>query len=419
MMTFPGLRPLIRLTKGSSNSLAKILIILFVFAVTSGLVISFFHPSSILAESQSDTDQHLKDLQDQISQLQSQLDEARGQEKTLKSQLDYIDAQAKLSQLKIDEANAQINKLEREIDDLTGRIGRLSTTVDSITQVLLGRIVQTYKYGEIDPIDLLFSSNGFSDLLTRFKYVQVAQANDKKVLYQLQATKATYNDQKNDRESRQQQMLVLKKNLESYQIQLDGQKKSKQELLRITQNNEATYQQKIRLAQQEQAAILAILNGGGNEVADGPIHKSDIIARVIVGPSPCSSGTHLHFEVHQNNSIQDPNNFLSSTSYQYGDSDGGKSEGAINPHGSWDWPFSLPIYISQGYGMTPYAQVGAYGGGPHTGIDMYQGSFVPTQVTAVHDGTLYTGGVTCNGGTLHYKKVDHGDGFSSYYLHVL
>lgn len=358
----------------------------------------------------------LQAIQKQIDELQQQLNSARSQEKTLKSQLDYIDGQTKLTQLKIEETNTQIAKLDQEITDLSSRITRLSGTVDTITQLLLDRITQTYKYGNISSIDLLFSSHGFSDLLNRIKYIQVAQANDKKVLYQLQATKATYNDQKTDKETRQAQQEKLKKDLDKYQTQLVDQKKEKDELLRITQNNEAVYQAKIRAAQEEQNAILAILSGKGNEVSEGPVSKGGLVGYIIYGKSPCSSGTHLHFEVHQGGSIQDPNNFLSNTGFTYGDNDGGADEGPISPHGSWDWPINNPI-ITQGYGMTPYARAGAYNGGPHTGIDMYSNSGLG--VKTVRDGTLSKGGIACGSGTLNYKKVDHGDGTAAYYLHVL
>ncbi|MBI4037260.1 hypothetical protein HY385_02455 [Candidatus Daviesbacteria bacterium] len=385
----------------------------FILVCTTILLVASFLPFQALADEVSDK---LAQIQSQIAELQSQLDAARGQEKTLKSQLTYIDTQAKLTELKMDETNTQIAKLEKEITDLSGRITRLSATVDSITQVLLTRIVQTYKYGNYSTVDLLFSSNGFSDLLVRMKYIQVAQANDKKVLYQLQATKAAYHDQKKDKETRQVEQAKLKKDLEKYQGQLVDQKKSKEELLKITQNNEAIYQQKIITAQQEQNAILAILNGQGNEVTEGPVSKGQVVGNMISGRSACSSGTHLHFEVHQGG-IADPNNYLSNTSFTYDDNDGGKSEGAISPHGSWDWPLLPTIYITQGYGMTPYAQAGAYNGGPHTGIDMY--SSAGLAVRAVRDGTLARGGIACGGGTLNYKKVNHDDGTSSYYLHVL
>jgi len=186
-------------------------------------------------------------------------------------------------------------------------------------------------------------------------------------------------------------------------------------LLRITKNDEAIYQDKIRAAQQEQNAILAITQGHGNEITIGLINKGSVIGSMISGRSACSSGTHLHFEVHQGNTIQDPNNFLLNTNFSYMISD--NDAGSISPHGSWEWPLNSQIMISQGYGMTPYARAGAYNGGPHTGIDMYSSSGLI--VKAVRDGTLSKGGIACGNGTLYYKKVDHGDGTFSYYLHVL
>lgn len=403
-----------------------LLVSLFIIA----LQFTAFSPINLRADNSSDCTQNLSQLnsdqqnqclsnvQSQIDQWQKQLNDAQGQEKTLKSQLDYIDAQTQITELKITQTNLEIAKLQREIDDLSGKITRISGTVDDLTKVLLNRIVATYKYGDVTTIDLLFSSDGFSDILERLKYIEVAQANDKKTLYDLQATKTTYNNQKQDRLERQAEQDKLKSDLETYQTQLASEKAAKDELLRITQNQEALYESKIRTAQQEQDAILAILNGGGNEVSEGPVHKGDIIAHMIVGPSACSSGTHLHFEVHQNGSLIDPNNFLSNTSFEYIDNDGGNSEGKINPHGSWDWPIYPQIIITQGYGMTPYALAGAYNGGPHTGIDMYSGSG-SYSVIAVKDGTLSVGTIACGGGTLHYKKIDQGDGTTSYYLHVL
>lgn len=406
-------------------------VLLIIFLSSNLLIPNTVHAEDDNCANVGDPTEKSKCLNDLIAKYQQQLNDARGQEKTLKSQLTYIDTQTKVTELKVAEAENQIAKLEHEIDDLSGRITRLSETLDSLSEVLLNRIVQTYKHGNYSSIDLLFSSNGFSDLLERVKYISVAQANDKKVLYQLQATKATYNDQKVDKEARQAQQEKLKKDLEKYQTQLADQKKQKDSLLKITQNNETIYQQKILAAQQEQQAILAILNGRGEEVADGHVNKGDIIGHYITyqfnanGSSPCSSGIHLHFEVHQNNSIQDPNNYLTSTNFQYSDNDGGKNEGSISPHGSLDWPISQPISITQGYGMTPYAtgefdHIKHYNGGPHTGIDMWTPPGV-TAVKAVHEGTKYTGQLVgiCSGGPLRYKRVDHGDGISSLYLHVL
>ena len=380
------------------------------------LIAALFSFHSIAAA--QTTDEQLQSVNQQIDQLQQQLSDTRDQEKTLSSQLNYIDGQTKLTELKIQQTNYQIEDLTQQISDLDNQIGRLSTSVDSISNVLLNRIVQTYKVGNVSMVDLLFSSNGFSDLLEKVKYIQVAQANDKKVLYQLQATKSTYDDQKTDKQTRQEEQQQLQVQLQTYQTQLDGEKATKAALLKITQNNEAVYAQKLQAALAEQQAIVSILDGGGSETPDGNVSQGDVIGHIIIGPSACSSGTHLHFEVHQNGQIEDPSNFLSGGSYQYVDNDGGADEGSINPHGSWSWPLDSPILITQGYGMTPYAQAtGAYGPGGHTGIDMYSPSSYA--VHAVRAGALSTGTIACGGGTIHYKKVDHGDGTQAYYLHML
>jgi peptidoglycan hydrolase CwlO-like protein len=393
-------------------------LIIVLIAIFLGLFF-FLHSSShtlttIFAQSSDDLEKQLQAKQDEIKQLQKQLNEARDQEKTLKSELTKIDGQIRLTELKIEEAQFQITKLGKEITDLNGRIDRLSGSVDQMTQLLLTRIVSTYKYSNYDIIDLLFSAHGFSDLLERLKYIQVIQANDKKVLYQLQATKQTYNEQKQDKQIRQAQQQTTKRQMEQLQTQLADQKKQKDDLLRITQNNEKIYQDKIRLAQQEQSAILGILAGAGNESKVSDVSKGENIGNMIAGRSACSSGTHLHFEVHQDNSIKDPNDFLGNTGFSY---DGRDQGGSISPHGSWDWPIDSTIYVTQGYGMTPYAKAGAYNGGSHTGIDMYSSSGLG--VKAVKSGTLFRGGIACGSGTLLYKKVDHHDGVSSYYLHML
>jgi murein DD-endopeptidase MepM/ murein hydrolase activator NlpD len=88
--------------------------------------------------------------------------------------------------------------------------------------------------------------------------------------------------------------------------------------------------------------------------------------------------------------------------------------------GDWDWPLNDPARINQGYGMTWYARVRrAYGGSPHTGIDMVSKTSGDLTVKAVKDGELFRGSIKCGGGHLRYVKVAHKDSnLSSYYLHV-
>ncbi|MBU1000822.1 hypothetical protein KKE78_05535 [Patescibacteria group bacterium] len=362
-------------------------------------------------------------LKDVTSKCEAQLQDVKKKEKTLKSQLAIIDGQTQVTLLKIEETNLKIEKLQREISDLSTRIDRIGTTLDALSEILLRRIVQTYKYSNsLSTMDLLFSSHGFADLIGRLKYIQTAQAYDKQKLYELQATKLAYNDQKQDKQTRQTEAEKLNKDLENYKNQLAEQKKTKDELLRITKNDEAVYQARLAEAQKE---ISQIQRAASILISSEPKHvgKGEIVGRM--GNTGYSFGAHLHFGVYNISSLsqykydsnyENPASLLSSQLIYWDTGCNGDPNGQIQTGtGSFQWPMSTSnLYISQGYGHTCYSDV-YYHGDPHPAFDMYNKSDI--FVKATDEGQAYFCR-NCTGDGGNGVFIFHPNGKMTLYWHL-
>lgn len=358
----------------------------------------------------------LNDLKSKIADLEAKLAETQTKGKSLSSEISVLDNQIKLTELRINATKEEIAELEKDIESATGRIEKLEGSLDDITKVLINRVVATYQIGSVEPIQVLLASDTMTDFLHRANYLRIAQANDKKLMYNTVQARNDYEHQKEIFEDKRARVVALEKQLEEYTAQIEKDKQSKNELLQATKNDEKKYQELLAIARSERSAIegafaLKLENGT-------PVKAGQPIATVGNSGAPyCSTGPHLHFTVRKNGSIENPSNYLKSGvsfSYSY-DSSQYDYYGTISPSGSWDWPLDEPIRINQGYGSHGYAR-SFYANGIHDGIDMDSAS--SSTIKAPKDGTLYRGATSCRSATMNYVAVDHGDGVVSWYFHV-
>lgn len=374
--------------------------IAYVFFIISLL---FYPLAHVKAETVSPVDQKIEELKTKISDLQNQ-------ENSLSKQISLLNSNIELTTLRIDTIKLAIGKLSKEIDELAEEIGRLEVLLTKRLELMLHRIPETYKRQVTPAFGILLFSSDVSDFISRMKYLNRIQEENAQLLLQLKATQNNFGERKETREKKKTQQEALKKQQEEEQVKLERQKKEKQVLLAETKNSESRYQSLLAQALAEKNAIdRARIEG----IKVGPIKKGEIIAIVgNTGYPGCSTGAHLHFEVQKNGTWVNAEEYIQGRDV-YDDQNGGRSRIGS---GGWDWPLEGDIRVTQRFGKTPYSWRYAYSGGIHTGIDMVSTNEL---IKAPKDGTLYSSAQSCGGGSIiKIKYIDHGDGVTSFYLHV-
>lgn len=361
-----------------------------------------------------DESKYVRCVSEKRSCLEDKIGELQSQKVTLNSTIQLLNGRIAVQELQIQSTETELQRLEREVTDLTDRIQGLDVSLDQLSSVLLERIQRQYKALRESKVTPAIASDTMNEVVFRAEYVEQTGQRTAEAMARAEEQRLHYDEQKNLKEEKQVEVEKKQQQLESERNVLSRQRGEQQFLLTETQNNEQKFQAELAKTLAEAQAVQSIIAGRGSETSGGKVKKGDRIASVIQGASPCSTGTHLHFEVVKDKLNLNPAAYLKPASVVWNNS----PDGEFGFGGSWDWPLKNPVRITQGYGMTYWARVKrAYGGSPHTGIDMVSASGNAT-VMAVRDGELFRGAIRCGGGMLKYVQVKQSDGYSTYYLHV-
>ncbi len=243
--------------------------------------LSIFPRVLVLAQDDANSTQdNIDELEGKINKYEKKLSELQSKEDTLSGEIEYMTSQINLTELriqnstaKISQKNKDIDKLSNDITDLSGRILKIQENIDLQQKALNARLRERYKSGENSPIIIVFGSDTINQIVKKSEYLRISELQDKKLLAEMDKTKKAYSyqrglyeDKKVDEIKLKNDLVREKANLDVYKGQLVDQQQEKQELLNITNNDEAKYQKLLEDARSQLASFQGFTSSAGGGV---------------------------------------------------------------------------------------------------------------------------------------------------------
>lgn len=324
-------------------------------------------------------------LQEQLDALEQQKSDNLSEIEDVVAQKNTIDQQVSLLHTQISNLNAQIADYNQLIADKQDELDAAEQRLDELSEKNKERIRAMEEEGSLSYWSVLFKASSFSDLLDRVNMIEEIAAADQRRLQEMSEAAEAVAAAKDALAAEKAELEDSKQQLDDAQDALEVKRAEADELLTELVARGEEYQALLDSYEEEQDNLLADIAAKEQEYNQAKEEERQaMLAAQAAAQQSASAGSA---------------------------SSGGTSSGAVNVGSGWIVPCSY-VYVSSPYGyrVHPIHGYTIF----HSGIDLaaYQG--VP--IYASRGGTVTA--ATYDSAAGYYVTINHGDGYSSSYLHM-
>ena len=372
--------------------LAAVMAAIMVLTLVLSLV-----PTKAYAASSSEIRKQINGLQEKRTEMKSQMKELQDQYKANEDEISDIVARKNLIDQEIGLLHAQVNNINEQITaygvliaDKQDELDAAQENYDNLNEEYKTRIRTMEEEGTLSYWEVLFKANSFSDLLDRMSMIEEIAASDNRRLEALdEATKAVATAQE-ELATEKADLEQTKEELNSTQAELDAKR-------------------------EEADGVIAELVAKGQEIEglqdELESEDQDLLKQIAQMEKEYNAAKHQEWLAY----MATYTTVAPATTAPSGNggNSGGGNNGSSTPSsgGSWLRPCSY-TYMSSPFGFrtAPTAGASSY----HQGVDLAAPANTP--VYASRSGIVTT--TTYSGSAGYYVTINHGDGFSSIYMHL-
>lgn len=331
----------------------------------------------------TDHSEKIKQLEQEIQKYSQELDVVGQEKQTLKSAISTLDISRKKISTNIELTENKISATDLTIQELEREITIKELEIERGTVAVIETIQAVDVLENTSMLETLLANASLASFWDDIEVLTQVRDGMREEISRLAVAKKEFEDARNRTETEKQKLTRLQKELSGEKKVLDVNRSQKDELLKVTQNKEANYQQllneKIAARQQFEAEMRA--------------YEAQLSFALDRTKIPVAGKGVLSWPFEGGYMAECP-------SFQ-----------SVLGNGQC---------LTQYFGNTQFAMSGAYNGKGHNGIDFRAPS--GTKITAALTGTVEgTGNTDAVSGCYSYGKwvlVKHPNGISTLYAHL-
>lgn len=371
-----------KMVKLLAGIMAAIMLITLIFSLI---------PTRAFAASSSEIRKQINGLKDQkaelqkdIKDLQAQYDANEGDIEDIVTKKNVIDQEIGNLHAQIININEQITAYGVLIADKQDELDNAQEHYDTLNEEYKVRVRTMEEEGSLTYWEVLFKANNFSDLLDRLNMVEEIAASDNRRLQELdEATKAVEVAQ-SELATEKADLETTKQELNETQAELDDKRAEADEVIKeLVAKGEEIQGLKDKLEEEDQ----------------------DLLSQIASMEKEYNTAKHQEWLAYMATYTTVPPATAAPS--------GGNTNGTSTPSsgGSWLRPCSY-VYMSSPFGFRQSPTTGA--STYHQGVDLAAPAGTP--IYASRSGVVTS--ATYSNSAGYYVTINHGDGFSSIYMHM-
>ena len=349
------------------------------------LVVSLI-PTRASAASSSEIKKQLEELKEEKAEIQAQIKEIQGQYDAnaeeitdMVAQKDAIDQEIGLLHEQVNNINEQLAAYSQLIADKQDELDAAEYHLAELNQKNKERIRAMEEEGKLTYWSIIFKANDFSDLLDRINMIQEINASDQRRLQEMSAAAEKVAAAQEELETEKAELETARDELDATQAELEEKRAEADTLLTELIAKGKEFEAMIDESEELQDDLMAEIAQAEKDLKEAQ-YKEWLATYVPATTKPSGSDT--------TPSTQAPS-----------------SSGWVSPVSSYTLtsPFGMRLH--------PIQKVWKM----HNGVDMAAPQGTP--IYAAKSGKVTTTSYQA-GGAGYYVSINHGDGFSSIYMHM-